>query len=123
MTISCAECGAPMVLRNSRYGTFYGCKRYPDCEGIHGAHQATGAPLGKPADKETRQWRIEAHEAFDAVWRSGGVSRSKAYKRLAAALGIPNGDCHIGNFDMATCRRVVEICELGSLNRREQASV
>lgn len=27
----CGRCGAPMNLRNGRYGPFYGCSRYPRC--------------------------------------------------------------------------------------------
>ncbi len=27
----CEKCGAPMVLRNGRYGTFYACSTYPAC--------------------------------------------------------------------------------------------
>ena len=31
----CPECGAPMVVRRSRYGKlFYGCSKYPNCRGI-----------------------------------------------------------------------------------------
>ena len=30
----CEECGRPMALRRSRFGTFYGCTGYPDCKGI-----------------------------------------------------------------------------------------
>lgn len=32
-TISCPECGAPMTIRQGRYGPFWGCTRYPDCNG------------------------------------------------------------------------------------------
>jgi len=28
---SCPECGAPLVQRNGRYGTFMGCSAYPNC--------------------------------------------------------------------------------------------
>jgi len=28
----CPECNAEMVLRDSKYGLFYGCSRYPDCD-------------------------------------------------------------------------------------------
>ena len=28
----CSECGKPMVLRNGKYGSFYGCLGYPDCK-------------------------------------------------------------------------------------------
>lgn len=32
---TCPECGAPMVVRRSRFGKlFYGCSRYPKCHGI-----------------------------------------------------------------------------------------
>jgi DNA topoisomerase-1 len=30
----CEECGKPMALRRSRFGTFYGCTGYPECKGI-----------------------------------------------------------------------------------------
>lgn len=30
----CPKCGAPMVQRRGRYGPFYGCSRYPECDGI-----------------------------------------------------------------------------------------
>ncbi len=31
--IRCPICGAPMVQRQSKYGAFYGCSRYPECTG------------------------------------------------------------------------------------------
>ncbi|HVT18983.1 MAG TPA: type I DNA topoisomerase [Thermoanaerobaculia bacterium] len=31
---ACEECGRPMMLRRSRFGTFYGCTGYPECKGI-----------------------------------------------------------------------------------------
>ncbi|MFH1050215.1 MAG: type I DNA topoisomerase [bacterium] len=31
--IICPECGSPMFLRESRYGKFYGCTKYPECKG------------------------------------------------------------------------------------------
>jgi DNA topoisomerase-1 len=30
----CEECGRPMALRRSRFGTFYGCTGYPECKAI-----------------------------------------------------------------------------------------
>lgn len=30
--VFCPSCGAPMVLRTSRYGPFYGCTKYPNCK-------------------------------------------------------------------------------------------
>lgn len=31
-TISCPTCGAPMQIKQGRYGRFYGCSRYPECK-------------------------------------------------------------------------------------------
>lgn len=31
---TCPRCGAQLVLRHGRYGSFYGCSRYPDCKYI-----------------------------------------------------------------------------------------
>jgi len=33
ITKSCPKCGSGMVLRNGRYGSFYGCSKYPYCRG------------------------------------------------------------------------------------------
>ena len=32
-TVRCPYCGQPMVIRNGRYGLFYGCRNYPRCKG------------------------------------------------------------------------------------------
>jgi len=31
--VLCPECGSPMYLRESRFGKFYGCIKYPECKG------------------------------------------------------------------------------------------
>ena len=30
--MKCEKCGADLVLRNGRYGSFYACSRYPECK-------------------------------------------------------------------------------------------
>lgn len=114
--LSCPDCCAPMELRQSRYGQFYGCTNFPDCRGTHGAHP-DGTPLGKPGDREVKQWRIKAHAAFDKFWKSEAVgfpSRNKArgwaYRWLQEQMGLSGAECHIGLFDVEQCKRVVEVC-------------
>lgn len=29
--MQCPECGGDLVLRNGKYGPFYGCSNFPDC--------------------------------------------------------------------------------------------
>lgn len=106
--VICAECGAPMVLRRSaKYPhPFYGCSNYPACTGTHGAHP-DGRPLGIPATKETKAWRIKAHDAFDRLWKEGHMSRGRAYRRLARLMGAD--EIHIGEADISTCRQVIDV--------------
>lgn len=116
--LKCGECGADMVLRFSKFGKFYGCTRYPDCRGTHGAHP-DGKPFGTPANKETKAARIRAHRAFDSIWISRrdqlGIPKSwarrDAYSWLAVELEMKVDDCHIGMFDVETCERIVALCE------------
>lgn len=109
-SVQCAECGRPMILRNSRFGKFYGCSGWPDCTGTHGAHP-DGRPLGKPATAETKQARIRAHAAFDRLWKDGGMSRREAYSWMRRAMGVPGRECHISMFDLSQCEALVRLVE------------
>lgn len=31
--VKCPHCEGPMVSRSSKYGTFWGCKKFPQCKG------------------------------------------------------------------------------------------
>lgn len=106
----CAECGSPMELRNSRFGKFWGCTKFPMCKGAHGAHE-DGRPLGIPADRATKQLRIKAHEAFDRLWKGRQMTRSKAYRWLQEQLGLSSAACHIGQFDADKCKQVIKVCQ------------
>jgi hypothetical protein len=86
---------------------FYQCA---PCGAYVGCHPNSQRALGRLANKELRGAKMDAHNAFDALWRKyKKFSRKDAYKWLAESLGISRSDCHIGMFDVATCRRVVEV--------------
>jgi ssDNA-binding Zn-finger/Zn-ribbon topoisomerase 1 len=104
----CAECGARMVLRKSKFGPFYGCTKFPECRGAHGAHQ-TGKPKGKPGDTATKKARIEAHTLFDRIWKEKLVkNRGAAYKWMQKALKLPKSQAHIGEFSEEQCRQLMK---------------
>lgn len=128
--LTCPECGAGMTLRESRYGPFYGCDRWPKCDATHGAHP-DGSPLGVPADGETTAARIEAHEVFDQLWQDAhemdcynlpddpgesqiavdrirSAARGRAYQWLADRMNLTVSECHIGAFDADQCGEVVD---------------
>jgi hypothetical protein len=82
---------------------FYGCVRFPDCLGAHGAHP-DGKSLGIPASKETRSARIRAHAAFDKLWQGvdARMNRSQAYAWMKEATGFQ----HIGELTTEECERL-----------------
>jgi hypothetical protein len=76
--------------------------------------------LGRLANKELRQMKQKAHAEFDPIWQAKAETassknrwhaRNAGYKWLAQQIGITREKCHIGMFDVATCRRVIEICK------------
>ncbi len=108
--LDCPECGGKLVLKESRFGLFYGCTNWPACDCTHGAH-ADGKPKGTPANAATRKARIMAHAAFDPIWQSGIISRKLAYEWLACALSLTPEQCHIGMFDIDMCGEAIDACE------------
>lgn len=66
--------------------------------------------LAAPPGSELARARIEAHAAFDPLWKHGGVSRFDAYNWLAIQMHLPVSACHMVLFDVAQCQRVVALC-------------
>jgi hypothetical protein len=120
--VICPYCSAPAVYVDSSevyarsYGMIYLCR---PCKAWVGVHKGTDKPLGRLANKELREWKMRAHAAFDPLWqkklrkcgpRGKKSARKSGYHWLAAELGIPVKECHIGMMDVEQCKRVVEIC-------------
>lgn len=98
-----------MVLRDSRYGLFYGCKSFPECRASHGAHP-DGRPLGVPGDAETKAARIHAHDLFDRIWREGlKRNRGAAYAWMQGVMGLTRDEAHIGAFSREQCEELVRV--------------
>jgi len=114
VNVICPYCGQQAKYVDSKvvygrsYGMIYLCK---DCDAYVGVHKGTDKPKGRLADKELRNWKMAAHEAFDPLWKSKRMKRDQAYKWLAERMGISYKKAHIGMFDVAKCKEVIKICE------------
>ncbi len=64
-----------------------------------------------PADQKTREARMEAHEAFDAIWKTGIMSRAKAYRVLAGEMMRPRAEVHMAQFSYDECQAVIRFAE------------
>jgi len=100
------------------YGWMYACVNWPKCDSYVGCHRGTKRPLGRLSNKELREAKNAAHAVFDALWKrkvdregcSAKTARTSGYAWLADVLQIEPKKCHIGMFDLETCRRVVAVC-------------
>lgn len=83
----------------------------PDHDAYVGCHPGTEHAMGRMADAATRRLKLDAHAAFDPLWKSGRMKRGQAYGWLAERLGIPKGCCHMGSMSDDNLRRVAAICK------------
>jgi ssDNA-binding Zn-finger/Zn-ribbon topoisomerase 1 len=106
--LKCGECGAEMRIHTSKKfaNPFYGCSRFPDCKGSHGAHR-DGRPLGIPANKVTKMARIRAHRVFDLIWKERKMSRGEAYAWMRRKMKLSEDDAHIGKFTLEQCEQLI----------------
>ena len=118
-TVICPYCHRPAefldsaeVYHGRSYGMIYLCR---PCDAFVGCHKAGSGdePLGRLANAELRNWKVQAHNAFDPLWKDQMffVRRTDAYAWLAKQLHLPTDKTHIGLFDVDQCKQVVQICE------------
>jgi hypothetical protein len=121
--LTCPKCGRQAVIKTKRevYGKKVGggflwtCPRFPWHDCVVGCHPRTAKPLGTLADKETRQARYRAHQAFDRLWKPAECnrifgSRTEAYKKLSIWMNLKERDTHIGMMNMEQCENVIKFC-------------
>jgi ssDNA-binding Zn-finger/Zn-ribbon topoisomerase 1 len=111
----CPDCGAKLILKQSKeYGLFYGCTEYPKCKTTHAAHKSTGQPMGIPANRETRYWRVQAHDIFDKIWLGPErivEERQDAYILMQNMMGLSVDNAHISKFNTEQCKELITKCE------------
>lgn len=98
----------------ARAGYWYVCPGYPDCDSYVGVQKGTTIPLGSMANACFRAKRRAAHEAFDRLWKEGGMSRNEAYRWLGKALLLTSGQAHIARFTESQCDLFIRVCRMVS---------
>lgn len=108
----CNYCGSPVIFISvpnwgKKSGAYYRCTK---CDACVGVHKGTRIPLGRLADKETRQLRQECHRYFDMVWKgkpSPNSRRTIAYEHLAKILKMDADKCHFGNMSIGQLEKAL----------------
>lgn len=91
------------------------------CDAYVGCHPKTEIPLGDLANKELREWRKNAHSAFDPIWFSKVMSRTEAYAWLGEKLKLTPEETHIGMFDIDRCKQAIAHAKTIELPPRPEA--
>ena len=138
-SMDCPDCDGTLILRHKpahwRGGSIFAylCTT-SGCRGLCSAHP-DGTPSATPVNAETRRARNLTHQAFDPLWleainlpcyltagmRHRAVkeahraisrrARCRAYAWLAEQMNMLIDECHIGLFDIETCRIVWKLCQ------------
>lgn len=120
VNIKCPYCNSQAFLRPASVvhgGAYrqpgeevYVCARYPACDSYVSAHRRTRLPMGTLANRPLRVKRMEAHESFNRLWKSGMMTRTAAYRWLQVQLGLPPKDAHIAKLSKWRCEQVIRLC-------------
>ena len=115
---TCNICGGPVEYTTLErvYGHFlkYGkksghCYHCKSCGAVVGTH--VDRPLeayGLLANQEMAVLRQRNHDMFDHFWKNR-AERTKMYKKLADAMGIPFEECHFGYFNVEELEKSYQI--------------
>ena len=47
----CEKCGSPMIINSGKYGVYYACSNYPECQNIKAANEKTVIPTDRICEK------------------------------------------------------------------------
>lgn len=88
------------TYKNGNGRPFYGCSRYPDCTGTHGAHP-DGRPMGTPADATTKAERVRIHKLCEKIWGDWETATTKEKQDMYTWLKENGPKEHIGEMNLS----------------------
>jgi DNA topoisomerase I len=115
--VRCPECGKPMVARDGRYGTFYGCIDYPKCKGIRNVQHRL---MYRTEDGEVAPFRSPTDPSGSYLERR--VSRYG--KPFVGSTGYPKDEFAVWSLPIATpCPECGAPLRPPPRNRREPVAI
>lgn len=67
--------------------------------------------MGRIANAETRRLKVNAHTAFDPIWKTGYMTRTEAYGWLRQVTGLSAKECHMGWMSDKMLKGVEHVCK------------
>lgn len=85
LKLACPECGGELVLREGKFGKFYGCRSYPSCTGKMNLKVAEAQ---SNVDVSTQTMRVKAGKELTALTQSRGWSNLQASRWMREIMGL-----------------------------------
>lgn len=89
-------------------GFLYLC---PKCGAYVGCHPGTSMAKGMVATAKQREFRRQAHNAIDFLWKDGYLDRQTVYYKLAQLIGKPKNKMHIAMLTTSELQAVIAYME------------
>ena len=97
--MQCPDCGASMVLRDGKFGKFYGCASYPTC--------TKTLPLGAATIPANAKTQAATKKALDTFLSSHNMTKTQGKLWLQDNLGINAEDANVAFFSDKQCEMVM----------------
>lgn len=113
--LTCPDCGARLILKEGKFGIFYGCERYHET-GCRGAHNCRlpGVPAGIPANTETRALRKQVLNALEDLStpkgnpNEGSPSSRYDWDWLSENLHLTRQEMQVASLDKDGCLKILK---------------
>jgi ssDNA-binding Zn-finger/Zn-ribbon topoisomerase 1 len=116
----CPECQEDMVLREGKYGKFWGCRSYPSCTG---SMNLKVAEAESKVDDQTRGWRTKAAEALNGFATARGWTKTEASKWVRETMGLNWDDAKVNLFSVRQCELLLAYIKLETSHSSESEMV
>lgn len=85
---------------------------FPQCRGTIACNN-DGGLTAKPTNAAGRAARMDAHAAFDRLWKEGIVgNRKTAYRWMRKVMGMTAAEAHIRYFNKTQCETLIAYVEI-----------
>jgi len=107
----CPECQGDMVLREGKFGSFWGCRNYPTCTGSMNIRKAAAEAK---TDDGTKSARTKANASLIKFAATRGWTNLQSRRWLSETMGLNWGDAQPNLFTAQQCELMLEYLKLES---------
>ncbi|MBE7061281.1 MAG: type I DNA topoisomerase [Clostridiales bacterium] len=85
--VLCDKCGAPMIINSGRYGNYYACSNYPECQNIKAVNEKVVIPTDKICSK-CGAMMVEREGKFGKFLACSNYPRCKNTVSMTESVGV-----------------------------------